>query len=73
MIDQILKTVAEYDPAVGEAMQAELARERDGLELIASENFPSEAVKVGAVVDVVVLEVDEKRHRISLSMKAAKK
>ena len=34
---------------------------------------PSEAVKVGDVVDVVVLEVDEKRHRISLSMKAAKK
>ncbi len=34
---------------------------------------PSEAVKVGDVVDVVVLEVDEKRHRISLSMKQAKK
>ncbi len=34
---------------------------------------PSEAVKVGDVVEVVVLEVDEKRHRISLSMKQAKK
>ncbi len=34
---------------------------------------PSEAVKVGDVVDVVVLGVDEKRHRISLSMKQAKK
>ncbi len=34
---------------------------------------PSEAVKVGDVVDVVVLEVDEKRHRIGLSMKQAKK
>ncbi len=34
---------------------------------------PSEAVKVGDVVSVVVLEVDEKRHRISLSMKQAKK
>jgi uncharacterized protein len=33
---------------------------------------PSEAVKVGDVVDVVVLNVDEKRHRISLSMKQAK-
>ena len=33
---------------------------------------PSEAVKVGDVVKVVVLEVDEKRHRISLSMKHAK-
>ena len=30
---------------------------------------PSEAVKVGDVVKVVVLGVDEKRHRISLSMK----
>ncbi len=34
---------------------------------------PSEAVKVGDVVDVIVLDVDEKRHRISLSMKQAKK
>ena len=30
---------------------------------------PSEAVKVGDVVKVAVLEVDEKRHRISLTMK----
>ncbi len=34
---------------------------------------PSEAVKVGDVVKVVVLGVDEKRKRISLSMKQAKK
>ena len=34
---------------------------------------PSEAVQVGDIVDVVVLGVDEKRHRISLSMKQAKK
>ncbi len=33
---------------------------------------PSEAVKVGDIVKVVVLDVDEKRHRISLSMKQAK-
>jgi len=33
---------------------------------------PSEAVKVGDVVKVVVLEVDEKRNRIGLSMKQAK-
>ena len=32
---------------------------------------PSEAVKVGDVVKVMVLEVDEKRKRISLSMKQA--
>ena len=34
---------------------------------------PSEMVKVGDVVKVIVLSVDEKRHRISLSMKQAKK
>ena len=34
---------------------------------------PSEAVKVGDVVNVVVLSVDQQRHRISLSMKQAKK
>ena len=33
---------------------------------------PSEAVKVGDIVKVTVLEVDEKRHRISLSMKQVK-
>ncbi len=34
---------------------------------------PSEAVKVGDVVKVVVLSVDQDRHRISLSMKQVKK
>ena len=34
---------------------------------------PSEMVKVGDIVKVVVLGVDEKRHRISLSMKQTKK
>lgn len=34
---------------------------------------PSEMVKVGDIVKVVMLGVDEKRHRISLSMKQAKK
>ena len=34
---------------------------------------PSEVLKVGDVVKVVVLEVDEKRHRIGLSMKQVKK
>ena len=33
---------------------------------------PSEAVSVGDTVKVVVLDVDEKKHRISLSMKQAK-
>ena len=36
-------------------------------------HHPSEMVKVGDIVKVVVLGVDEKRHRISLSMKQAKK
>ena len=34
---------------------------------------PSEAVKVGDVVKVMVLDVDEKRHRISLTMKGVPK
>ena len=33
---------------------------------------PSEVVSVGDVVKVLVLEVDEKKKRISLSMKQAK-
>ena len=33
---------------------------------------PSEILSVGDIVDVVVLEVDEKRKRISLSIKQAK-
>ena len=35
-------------------------------------HHPSEAVKVGDIVKVIVLGVDEKRNRISLSMKQAK-
>ena len=34
---------------------------------------PSEAVKVGDIVKVAVLDVDEKRHRISLTMKGVPK
>ena len=34
---------------------------------------PSDVVAVGDIVKVVVLDVDEKKHRISLSMKQAKK
>ncbi len=36
--------VSKYDPAVGEAMDKELARQRRNIELIASENFVSPAV-----------------------------
>ncbi|MBQ8496985.1 MAG: serine hydroxymethyltransferase [Clostridia bacterium] len=44
MVDQNIKFIAEYDPEIGEAMGKELARQRRGIELIASENFVSEPV-----------------------------
>ncbi|MBR6680222.1 MAG: serine hydroxymethyltransferase, partial [Clostridia bacterium] len=40
----MMKKVASADPEVAAAMDAELARQREGLELIASENVVSEAV-----------------------------
>ena len=40
----MFETLSSADPAVYAAMQAELARQRDGLELIASENYASAAV-----------------------------
>ena len=43
MVDTI-GFVAKYDPAVGEAMQKELERQRRNIELIASENIVSPAV-----------------------------
>ena len=36
-------------------------------------NHPSEALKVGDIVKVMVLDVDEKRHRISLTIKGVPK
>ena len=36
-------------------------------------NHPSEAVKVGDIVKVMVLDVDDKRHRISLTIKGVPK
>ena len=44
MVDQNIKFITEYDPEIGEAMAKELARQRRGIELIASENFVSEPV-----------------------------
>ncbi|MBQ3490775.1 MAG: serine hydroxymethyltransferase [Clostridia bacterium] len=44
MVDQNIKFITEYDKEVGEAMGKELARQRRGIELIASENFVSEPV-----------------------------
>ncbi|HUQ21108.1 MAG TPA: serine hydroxymethyltransferase [Gemmatimonadaceae bacterium] len=39
-----LQTVSDYDPEVADIIRREVERQRDGLELIASENFVSEAV-----------------------------
>ena len=44
MVQKIMNTVALADPEVAAVIESELARQRDGLELIASENVVSEAV-----------------------------
>ena len=44
MINNVIELLKEYDPEVGDAVAAELRRERRGLELIASENLVSEPV-----------------------------
>ena len=44
MVQEIMNTVALADPEVAAVIESELARQRDGLELIASENVVSEAV-----------------------------
>ena len=43
-MEEMIKKVALADPEIADAISAELARQRDGLELIASENVVSEAV-----------------------------
>ncbi len=48
MIREMNRYLAEHDPAVAAAIEAEFARETDGLELIASENVVSEAVLMAA-------------------------
>ncbi len=44
MTDRMNLTLAEADPAVAEALKNETLRQHEGLEMIASENFVSEAV-----------------------------
>ena len=44
MVDEVMKFITEADPEVGEAIEAEAARQRRNLELIASENWVSPAV-----------------------------
>lgn len=44
MVTESLKFITEYDPEVGKAMEAEFARQKRNIELIASENIVSEPV-----------------------------
>ncbi|MGN0157733.1 MAG: serine hydroxymethyltransferase [Brotaphodocola sp.] len=44
MVNDVMKFITEYDPEVGQAIEAEAARQRRNLELIASENIVSEPV-----------------------------
>ena len=46
MVNEIMKKISEYDSEVGAAIEAEAARQRRNLELIASENIVSEAVMI---------------------------
>ena len=46
MVNEIMKLISQYDSEVGAAIEAEAARQRRNLELIASENIVSEAVMV---------------------------
>lgn len=44
MVDEIMEKIAAYDPEVGAVLQAECKRQRNNIELIASENIVSEQV-----------------------------
>lgn len=44
MVNEVMKFITDYDPEVGRAIEAEAARQRRNLELIASENIVSEPV-----------------------------
>lgn len=44
MVNDVMKFISQYDPEVGAAIEAEAARQRRNLELIASENIVSEPV-----------------------------
>lgn len=48
MIKEMIARLAEFDPAVADAIRAEYERQQNGIELIASENFVSEAVLLAA-------------------------
>ena len=44
MVNEVMNFITDYDKEVGDAIQAELGRQRQNLELIASENIVSEPV-----------------------------
>lgn len=44
MVNEVMRFITEHDPEAGAAIEAECARQRRNLELIASENIVSEAV-----------------------------
>ncbi len=44
MVNEIMKFITQYDPEIGNAIEAEYARQKRNIELIASENIVSEAV-----------------------------
>ena len=44
MVNEVMQLLTDYDPEVGRAIEAEAARQRRNLELIASENIVSEPV-----------------------------
>ena len=44
MVDEVMKSITEADPEVGESIEAEAARTRRNPELIASGNIVSEPV-----------------------------
>lgn len=44
MVNEVMDLIAQYDPEIGKAIQAECGRQRRNLELIASENIVSEPV-----------------------------
>ena len=44
MVNEVMKFITEHDPEVGKAIEAEYARQKRNIELIASENIVSETV-----------------------------
>ena len=48
MVKENMDFLRKYDPEIADAIEAELSRQRNGIELIASENVVSEAVLAAA-------------------------